>query len=278
MVSKIKIGVKENGSPKIMRIDSLIRVELDKVKTRVKKKNWDYVALVAGIPGSGKSTLARTFARYFCKWFDESYIAFTGDEFIDITNNCPEYSSVILDESFASLNSKVSMSEDFVKIINHLQIIRQKHLFIFLCLPNFFDLAKGISIFRSSHLFVTYADAEGNRGHFLVFDRDNKRKLYVRGGKYMDYNAQKANFYAKFWENNDILNLNLYEDMKNRHLLAQNEKELKKITNKSSRDEVLFKLHQEHGWSAVDLATLANIDKSVVYKLLKKNENRGNGR
>lgn len=276
MVSKIKIGVKENGSPKIMRLDTLIRIELDKVKVRVKKKNWDYVALVAGIPGSGKSTLARTFARYFCKWFDESYIAFTGDEFIDITNNCPEYSSVILDESFASLNSKVSMSEDFVKIINHLQIIRQKHLFIFLCLPNFFDLAKGISIFRSSHLFVTYADGEGNRGHFLVFDRDNKRKLYVRGGKYMDYNAQKANFYARFWENNDIINLKLYEDMKNRHLLAQNEKELKKITNKSSRDEILFRLHKEHGWSAVDLSSLAQIDKSVVYKLLKKNENMAN--
>jgi hypothetical protein len=269
---KFKIGIKPDGKPKIMRMDGLIKPELDKVRRMVKKKNWDYVALVAGLPGSGKSTLARTFARYFCKWFDEKFIAFTGDDFIEITNNCPEYSSVILDESFASLNSKVGMTEDFIKIVNHLQIIRQKHLFIFLCLPNFFDLAKGISIFRSSHLFVTYADDLGNRGHFLVFDRNNKRKLYVRGGKFMNYNAQKANFYAKFWENPDIIDVNKYDAMKKEHMMAQNEKETKKVNGKASRDEILVKLHDDYAWNVQDLSVLAGIDDSVVYKILKKNQ------
>lgn len=267
-VYKLKIGEREDGTPKILRLDALMKPELDKVKVRVRKKNWDYIALIAGLPGSGKSTLARTFARYFCKWFDEKYIAFTGDEFIEITNNCPEYSSVILDESFASLNSRISMTEDFIKIINHLQLIRQRHLYIFLCLPNFFDLAKGISIFRSSHLFVTYADNDGNRGHFLVFDRDNKRKLFVIGSKFMDYNAQKANFYAKFWENPDIIDIDKYEEMKKQHLIAQNEKELKKITNKSGRNDVLWKLHQEHGWKIKDLATLVGIKPNTLSEAL----------
>lgn len=267
-VVKIKIGVKEDGSPKILKLDKLMKPQLDRVRKRVKIKNWDYVALVAGLPGSGKSTLARTFARYFCRWFNESYIAFTGDEFIEITNNCPEYSSVILDESFASLNSKVSMSEDFVKIINHLQIIRQKHLFIFLCLPNFFDLAKGIAIFRSSHLFVTYADEEGNRGHYLVFDRDSKRKLYVKGSKFMDYHAQKANFYAKFFENKDIMDTTEYDNMKVRHMMTQNDKELRKITNKSGRNDILWKLHIEHGWKIKDLAVLAGVKPNTLSEAL----------
>jgi ABC-type dipeptide/oligopeptide/nickel transport system ATPase subunit len=269
-VSKIKIGESPEGKIKILRIDNLIRPELDRVKYRVKKKNWDYVALIAGLPGSGKSTLARTLARYLCKWFDEKYIAFTGDDFIEMTNNCPEYSSVILDESFASLNSKISMTGDFIKIVNHLQIIRQKHLFIFLCLPNFFDLAKGIAIFRSSHLYVTYADEKGNRGRFLVFDRRNKTKLYVRGGKFMDYNAQKANFHANFWENADIIDTENYELLKKQHMMDQSDKEVEKFAKKSGRDELIGKLHLEHGWTNKQLAELAGLDVSVINKLLAK--------
>jgi adenylate kinase family enzyme len=268
-IVKIKIGEKSDGSPKILRIDQIIRGQLDKVKIRVVKKNWDYIALVAGIPGSGKSTLARGFARYLCPWFDLKYIAFSGDEFVDITNECPEYSSVILDESFASLNSKVTMTEDFIKIINHLQLIRQKHLFIFLCLPNFFDLAKSIAIFRSSHLFVTYADDEGDRGPFLVFDRDNKRKLYVKGGKFMDYNAQKANFYATFYENQDVLDINAYDKLKNEHLNAQKKEDLEKVHHKAQRNEILWKLYSEHAWNVQDLSKLAGIDEKSIYKAIK---------
>lgn len=265
-VTKIKIGVKPDGSPKILRLDSLFRPELDKVKVRVRKKNWDYLALVAGLPGSGKSTFARGLARYFCKWFDVNYVAFSGDDFVEITNTCPEYSSVILDESFASLNSKVTQTEDFIKIINHLQLIRQKHLYIFLCLPNFFDLAKGIAIFRSSHLFVTYADEKGDRGYFLAFDRDNKRKLYVKGSKFMDYNAQKANFYAKFWENEDILDINEYDRRKKEHLNSQNKEEVEKLHNKQQRNKILWRLYSEYDWKVKDLGKLADLDEKSVYK------------
>jgi len=271
-IAKIKIGEKKDGSPKIMKMDRLIYNELKKIKHMVHKKNFDYVALVAGLPGSGKSTLSRTLARYFCPWFDESYIAFTGDDFVDITNDCPEYSAVILDESFASLNSKVGMSSDFVKIINHLQLLRQKHLYLFLCLPNFFDLAKGIAIFRSSHLFVTYFNNDGDRGHFLVFDRDNKRKLYVKGNKYMEYNAQKANFHAKFWENQDILNVDRYEELKMEHLKQQNTDDIKKLHQKADRNEILWKLKNKFNWKVDDLAKLAGIDKRNVYRALKSYE------
>ena len=265
-ISKIKIGVKEDGSPKILRLDKLFRPELDKVRARVRKKNWDYVALVAGLPGSGKSTFARGLARYLCKWFSIDYVAFTGDQFIEITNECPEYSSVILDESFASLNSKLTQTEDFIKIINHLQLIRQKHLYIFLCLPNFFDLAKGIAIFRSSHLFVTYANEKGDRGYFLAFDRDNKRKLYVRGSKFMDYNAQKANFYARFWENEDILDIEEYDRRKEEHLKSQNKQESEKMHGKQERNKILWKLYSEFNWKATDIAKLAGLDDKSVYR------------
>ena len=120
-----------NGEDQEFYIDGYKKKILDNAVMR-NKKNWDYVALYAGIPGSGKSTLARTDAKYCCPWFDIKYIAFTAQEFIRITNTCPDYSSVVLDESFQSLNSKITMSKPFQRIINHLQLIRQKRLFVFL--------------------------------------------------------------------------------------------------------------------------------------------------
>jgi DNA polymerase III delta prime subunit len=214
---KVIRGARADGTAMILRVDPKLQMTLNEARKRVVEKKWDYVAIVAGLPGAGKSTLAQTLARYLCPSFDSTYIAFTAEEFIEITNNCPEHSSVVLDESFASLNAKVSMSNDFIKIVNHLQLIRQKHLFIFLCLPNFFDLSKGVAVFRASHLFVAYPTEDGDRGRFLAFDRDAKRKLYIKGSKFMDYNAEKANYFGQFWQN-DVVPEMIYEGLKKKHL------------------------------------------------------------
>lgn len=268
--TKLKIGTKEDGSPKILRIDNLIRPELDKVKKRVIKQGYQYICVVTGLPGSGKSTLSRTLARYCCKWFNEDYIAFTGDEFVQISNDCPEFSAVILDESFESLNSKVGMSEEFLKILNHLQIIRQKHLFIFLCLPNFFDLSKNVALFLTSHLFLTYSDENGDRGRFLVFDREAKKKLYILGRQFQNYNAEKANFRALFWENEDIVNIEKYNAMKKRHLLSQNDRLKNKKSQKWDRDLLLWRLYKEKGWKITDIANFISSNERTVYKLFEK--------
>lgn len=218
---KVYRGLGYDGKPCRVVINHHLKDTLDMAIERVTKHNWDYVCVIAGLPGSGKSTFARTPAKYCCKWFDESYIAFTGDDFIRITNDCPKYSSVILDESFQSMNSKVTMTEDFLRIINHLQIIRQKNLFIFLCLPNFFDLSKNIAVFRTSHLFVVYATDEGQRGRFMAFGRKQKRKLYILGNRFMDYDCVRSNFNGSFSLNPTIINDKLYEDMKMSHLQSQ---------------------------------------------------------
>ena len=228
----------DGKTPCQFTIDGILRENLDLAKRRVRKQNWDYVAIISGIPGAGKSTFSRTLARYCCPWFDNEYVAFTSEEFVKITNNCPEFSSVILDESFQSMNARVTMTKAFLQIVNHLQIIRQRHLYVFLCLPNFFDLSKNIAIFRSSHLFIVYADQEGRRGRFLAFSRDGKRRLYIRGSKFLDYNAVKSNFKGKYSLNPNILDESIYEGRKFGHLKAQ-ETDLLQITSKSERDDVL---------------------------------------
>ena len=267
--TKLQVGPDHEGKYCDLKIHLLHKESLDTAIKRVRLKNWDYVAIIAGLPGAGKSTLARVCAKYCCPWFNLNYIAFTADEFVEISNNCEEYSSIILDESFQALNSRTTMSPDFLKIINHLQILRQKHLFIFLCLPNFFDLAKNIAIFRASHLFVAYPNNEGDRGPFLAFDRRTKTKLYVKGMRFMDYNAEKANYLGDFWENNGIVDLEKYEQMKKKHLLDQELEAEAKNKSGYDRNEVIYKLKEEFDLDLKELEYLFNLKERTLFDIIK---------
>lgn len=228
-------GKTKEGKPCSFFLNARLKKQLDVAKHRVLKKNWDYVAIISGIPGSGKSTFSRSPARYCCPWFDLSYIAFTAKEFIKITNDCPPYSAVVLDESFQSLNTRITMSPEFRRIISHLQLLRQKHLFIYLCLPNFFDLTKGVAIFRSSHLFVTYASKEGVRGRFLAWGRNEKRRLYVKGSKYLDLSVVDANFKGRYTKAEDIISEKDYEVLKLSHLRDQDKALVEKVNPKEQK-------------------------------------------
>lgn len=256
------------GLEKPIVIDGYLRKALDLAIVRNYNK-WDYVCIVSGIPGSGKSTLARTIGKYCSHWFNLSQVCFTDEEFIKVTNNCPKFSAVILDESFQSLNSRVTMSKAFLRIINHLQLVRQKHLFIILCLPNFFDLSKGIAVFRASHLFVTYASKTGQRGRFLGWGRDEKRRLYIRGMKYMNYNAQIANIRGTFSKNDMIMSQEEYERKKNKHLLAQ-EVALGKKLNKLDPFEAIAYNMKESGMKIKDICKIMGKKKTTIHDYINK--------
>jgi len=266
-MARVECGKTKEGKKCIITIDGYLKKILDKAIVRVKKHNWDYVCVISGYSGAGKSTLARTIARYCDHEFNENKIAFTDTEFIEKTNTMPEFSAIVLDESFESLNTKVTNSRAFLRIINHLQIIRQKHLFIILCLPNFFDLSKGIAVFRTNHLFVVYADEGGIRGRFMAFGRNEKRKLYVRGAKYMDYHAQKSNFYARFYRNGIILDEEIYEDMKRKHLMAQGPKKQPHTKREIGLVKAMRKL-KEMGLTSKQIASICNYSYSRVNEYL----------
>lgn len=263
----------DDGNPCKFFLDGQLARELKKVRIRVIKGNWDYVGLVCGLPGSGKSTFARVLARYMCAWSSLTYICFSAEEFIKTTNTCPEFSSVILDESFASLNSRITMTPDFMRIINHLQLIRQRHLFIFLCLPNFFDLAKGISIFRTSHLFITYENKQGRRGQFMAFGRRKKRILYVKGNKYMDYDCVRSNFKGRYPQGKKILSEEAYDKKKKEHLLSQEEKLVKKKKGKIDYYEIAMKMKEQGIKTKIIAQTFGFTDRTLQRWLQKCRDN-----
>lgn len=253
-------------------IDLNVKNALDIAKDRVLNRNYDYLCCTAGFSGVGKSTfIIFTAAPYCCPWFDLSYVAFTADQFIEICNNAPRNSAVVLDECFEALNSRTGMSKEFLKIFNHLQIIRQRNLFIFLNLPNFFDLNKNVALFRINHLFVCYENQKtGKRGGVLGFGRDTKRTLYVKGSKYCDYNAVRANFRAEFRPNKHLYDGKIYEKMKLKHLLDQNKKIDDPISAREDRanfltDNVIINLKRKN-FTQKDTAEILGVSVDTVSK------------
>lgn len=259
------------GNDSVLRINERLAKNLDMARKRVIQKNYDYPCVISGLPRIGKSSLARVIAKYCDKNFTVKNIAFTGDEFIHLTNNIPDNSAVILDESFADMNTSLSKSPEFVRIVNHMQIIGQKNLFLILVLPNFFDLSKKIALYRVSHLFVVEEkNIEGDRGKFRAFDRTAKDQLYIRGSKYVNYYAYPDNFSGLFDENTHLFDMQEYNRLKREHLLKQSEILQRKDVNlKQSRDKILWKLYKFHNWDMKSLIKLSELEEKWIYKLVK---------
>ncbi|KKL55534.1 hypothetical protein LCGC14_2254450 [marine sediment metagenome] len=261
-------GKDKFNRPHYPKIDPDMADVLDLASKR-NHRDFQYIAIIAGIPGAGKTTLSFNLASYVCSWFTLKYVCFTAAEFIRVTTECPQYSAVVLDESFESFNSKGSMTKEFKQILNHLQIIRQKNLFILLNLPNFFDLSKNVAVFLASHLFFVYSTREGDRGRFLVFDRDAKRELYVKGSRYMDYSCVNANFRARFYVNKGmILDESEYESKKLKFFREQNEK-IKSQNTISDRNTIIYRLKKEKDWGSKELGLFFRLHPTHIDKIIK---------
>ncbi len=268
-------GKNWKGEVCYVTLDGYLYETLSNVKEVVSKKDFDYVAIVSGDPGMGKSNFAITCCKYLDPNFNIDSIAMTADEFIQKSTDFPPGSAIMLDESFASLNSKVGRSADFLRILNHLQIIRQKNHYIFLCLPNFFDLQKSISIYRSRHLFVVYGGDFGTRGRFVAFGKDEKRLLYIKGLKFMDYNCVPSNYYGTFGKQKAIDNKD-YEAKKLKHLLEQN----KQIAGNRSpvyteRNNLILFL-SEQGIKTKRIAEAAGMELRNIQLIIRKETDKKN--
>jgi hypothetical protein len=182
---------------KEMYIDENLKNNLDKTKESVDKKGWDYFAVVAGIPRVGKSTLAQQIACYLDPTFNLDRFCFTADEYIKKSTLLTKGQAIILDESFADLNTNLSRSPEFTRLVNHMQTIGQNNLFHIFVLPDFFSLSKTVANFRTSHLFVVYAE-DYERGRFAAFGRLKKAKLYEDGKRYSNYQACEPNFRGRY--------------------------------------------------------------------------------
>jgi adenylate kinase family enzyme len=260
------------GYEKKLYIADPIHANLQKSKIAVLKKGWDYVCIVSGIPGVGKSTFAQALAKYLDPDFESKQICFTAKEFKDKTSVGEKGQAFILDESFADMNSNLSRSPEFIALVNHLQLIRQRNLFIILVLPDFFSLAKNIAIFRSNHLFVPYS-VDYARGDVAVFDREAKRELYIKGKIFINYQASPPNFRTDY-QGDWFCDLEDYLARKTKHL-----QELAQVKEKGAkaghqRDILAALLHEKYKSHITELCGLVRASDSTVYGWIERGKVR----
>ncbi len=260
------------GYEKRLYVPDTLAMNLQKSKNAVNFKGWDYVCIVSGIPGVGKSTFAQVLAKFFDPNFESWQICFTADEFKQKTSAGKKGQAFVLDESFADLNSSLSRSPEFIALINHLQLIRQKNLFLILVLPDFFALAKNIALFRANHLFVPYS-VEYKHGDVAVFDREAKRQLYIKGKPFVDYQAVQPNFRCDF-QGHWFCDVEDYKKRKDEHLIEQAKVKEKGVKAGLQRDTLVYLLHKETDMLLREIATQVGVSEDVVKQWHMKGKER----
>jgi len=166
----------------------IVKELLDKVKKRVLTKDRDFVAVVDGEEGSGKSVLAMQLAAYLDPDFNLDNIVFNSDDFLKKIKDpkTKRGACIVLDEAFAAANSRASLTEVNRAMIGVATEMRQKNLFVLLCIPSFFDLDKYFALWRCRSLFHVYFTSEEDR-NYIIFPKDQKKLLYLTGKKFYSY-------------------------------------------------------------------------------------------
>lgn len=164
--------------------------------------NQDRFYIVTGHERSGKSLLARQFACRIDPNFSLKDICFTSDEFAKRIREKERYGAVIFDEANNGLSSRGAISKENKKLLKLLQECGQLNLTIFIILPSVFLLEKYVVLFRSHTLFhVMISKKDHKRRFYKVYNKKNKKLLYMLGQKYMSYSKPRIYKKYRFYSN-----------------------------------------------------------------------------
>ena len=136
-------------------------------------------------------------------------------------------------------------------------------------------MTKGVAIFRSSHLFLTYSTPSGDRGRFIAFGRNEKRRLYIKGGRFINYNAERGNFLGRFTRNRGIIDEIEYNTKKQAHL----EQAQKVVDRGDKRRQIKFIKYavfmQKLGWNYKQIAEMLEVTSDTISKYIKMSKEDG---
>lgn len=255
-------------------LDGYLHTSFSDAKRVMQKKNLDLVVVCSGYPGSGKSKIISQLASFCDPNFTEDLMFQNSEPFIEHCKN-PDtkiLSAAVLDEAWEGLSSSQVRKEIGRVLMSILNKVRQKRLFIFLVLPDFFDLSKNIAVFRSRWLIHCYGEEFGDVGRFAAFDRNAKRKLYTKGKKDEDYNIIPASCYGSFTEG-DAENFNWHRyETKIKPEGLENDAVIPLVEKKQTiqRDKLINYIKNDLGKSVEEICKIGGMVKTTVYDALKR--------
>lgn len=197
--------------------DDTLKQQIDILLKNI-KNDWDFTIIISG-GGEvrvGKSVLAIQIGKYWNYMTEKLYgkkapfnvktnIVFDGKKLIEKGNYLGQnysYPVLIYDEAGAELEGRKIMTSVTQNVLDFYRECGQYNLFNIIVLPDYFDLPKGIALSRSIFLIDVYyaSTPEGlfKRGFFNFYSRRNKKYLFLRGKRELNYNAYPYNFHGGF--------------------------------------------------------------------------------
>ena len=174
-------------------MDGILKANLDSAKTLI-KEDWDFLYVIDGEVGCGKSVFAQQMAYYVSDGkFKIEQVCFSAGQFREAVLNAEKYEAIVFDEAFRGLSGRSSLSQTNKHIVELLNEIRQKNLFIFIVLPSMWDLDKYVTQHRCSGIFHVYylprkkpdGSYTRDRGHVRFYKKD--KITYLIGNSRIRY-------------------------------------------------------------------------------------------
>lgn len=216
-MSMSQVSTTRRGKEVKFKIHTWLKENLD-IMLKARKTNLNINGLISGDgkTRTGKTTMAIQCASYVDKTFLDHWqkrIVYDWDDLIKTSYKLKPGQTIIYDEARDVLNSANSLNKYCQKLLTFFSRIGSKNLFIFVVLPDFFDLPKSLAIVQSHFLINVYFRNGFTRGFFDFFNDTQKKYLYIMGKKYLNYQQVKPSFKGTFnsWF---PLNYNTYEKHK----------------------------------------------------------------
>lgn len=282
-------------------MDNNLKNQLDLLIKNV-TRDWDFTIIITG-GGEvrvGKSMLELQIMAYWAYQMEKVHgikvpfsikenLVFNWDKLIEqghklaeITKYCP----LGYDEAGETMEGTKTYSKELKAVRDYLRECGQYNFLNILVMPEFFDLPKGIALTRSIFLIDVYytANAEGifQRGYFRFYSRRQKKKLYLKGKKELDYYAATYNFdgmFHKFW----TIDVEEYKKLKLEAL--RNRASNVKDVVREVRDVLMFILKVKYNLKNREISSLIlqnssiNIPedtiKHIVFRVSERNREEG---
>jgi len=235
--------------------------ELDSISGLYITDNWVVTH------NSAKSTNAMSLAKYLDNTFPGELIdpeknskrtcdriVFTPNQFMEAIDAAKPKQAIVFDEAALGFLAADASTDIQKALIKKMITIRKKNLYILIVLPSIFLLRMYMAIFRTRFAIHFYTPDGISRGYFKFYSYESKRKMYIKGKKNFDQDADKFDFGGRATDTQGLFfNLDDYEAKKDAAIRAiTQEPELKKgaidLRNyaiKGQRDVMIWKLYND---------------------------------
>jgi len=264
--------VKVTSGGECFYLDGYLKTNLD-ILIKAVHGDRDLLIIVDGREREGKSTIACQMAKYCDPTYSTERCCLTPEDFLVAVKKAKQYEAIVLDEGqgFTSRGAITKLNKALVKVLSE---IAMKNLFLFICIPSFFELDRYPAIHRAQALIHIYSK-ELQRGRFCLWSYKLKKLLYFKGKKFYSYKYPKPNFYGVFTKAFPI-------DKK--EYLAKKKKAIEKIVelehtrgNKNTKiqRDALIRFLFEEGFKIKEIVEISEkygsypIDKGTIGKTVK---------